>query len=453
MMNIRKRILTWLLKDDAAIEAVTELQIGSDGSEGRSFTWQRGGSDVNSEKRFRELTPEIVEEMSQAELSDELIETDPTISRIYNDFVTFATLGFELTCEDPRGQEILDAFRVLLRERRNSMNSVLSKLFGSILAHGSYCLEITFDRFRSPTNLFVINPTTLYFRSRGDGDGSTIWDLGQYDDEDRFKVLSPDRVFYDATNPLVDKFKGHSMVAPAFPSVLGAKFMLRDLQDVIHNHAWVRKFIRINDLELRDKGLKPETIKKRVSDIETMIKANNNFKDPSLVPVFSGPVEFGQLEGVQSGGMTFVDSTSRVLDRQAIRGASGSPTHLGSNEFTAESSAQSQGLRASVWMESFQELIEDVVGLALSMALQGAGITEPAVLSLRRVDVVERELEADIFTKVASGVLNLQRAGMKVLDAIELYQVTTNTFIPEAFKEQLRRGVADAEPERDEETD
>ena len=454
---LKTMLRKWLLKGMEESE-LTELQNDYRGTGGRSFVWQGGGSARygNSEKRFRQVTAESLEELSQTELSDLLIETDPTVSRIYNDFVTFATLDIELTCEDVRGQEILDEFRLLLKRNRNSLNSVLVRVFGSILAYGTYCFEITFDSLRAPTNIFVIHPDTLYFRSRSDGSGGTVWDLGQYDDEDNFHVLSPDRVFYDATNPLVDKVKGHSMIAPAFPSAIGATLMQKDLQDVIHNHAWVRKFIKINDLELRKEKVPEKVIKERIATIEGLIRSTDNFKDPALVPVFSGPVEFSQVQGAGSsgsGGMQFVDIVARFLDRQAIRGGSGVPTFLGSNEYTAESSAKSQGLRASVWMESFQSLVEEEMGRALSMSLQGVGITEPAVLSLKRVDVVERELEADIFMKMAEGIKDLVAGGMGLLEAVELYRVSTNTYIPRQLIDDIERGMTDAEPETVEETD
>ena len=160
-----KKVKRWFLKtltDEMVRVSAVGLEDEYRGRSGRSFVYQGGGSERygNSEKRFRQVTAESLEELSQTELSDLLIETDPTISRIYNDFVTFATLDVELTCADERGQAILDEFRLRLKQNRNSLNSVLVRIFGSILTYGTYCFEITFETLRSPSNLFVIHPDT-----------------------------------------------------------------------------------------------------------------------------------------------------------------------------------------------------------------------------------------------------------------------------------------------------
>ena len=418
---LKKWIQTRLLARDRQSASFPSSSLFRNSGTFRDRGWG-SGEGLNPEKQFRQVTAETLENLSLVELSNLLVETDPTISRLYNDFVIFSTLQYEVTCEDRMGQAILDDFLERLTQKRNSFSSVLSKLFGSILLHGTYCFEITFDQWRAPTNLFVIDPDTLYFRTRKEKDGDEVWDLVQYDEDNKFTVLSPDRVFYDAVNPLLSHFKGHSMIAPAFPSVIGSTLMLKDLQEVVHNHAWLRKYIKINDIEMHAQGFNAEQITDRMNQIKALISSSQGFKDPSEVPVFTGPIEFNQVQGATSiSGLQFVDTVDRVLERKSIRGGGGTPFNMGSNETVAETSSRSQGIRESIRTESFQNLIETEVGRALSMPLQGAGITAPAQLSLKHIDVLERDYEADIYEKMARGVNQLVSAGVPLDVAVQLY--------------------------------
>ena len=290
-------------------------------------TWFLDTDDESPERFFKRLTEDDLFKQSIQDLDNNLAKSDPTISRIYNDFVMFSTLESQLTCENPRGQAILDDIVVTLANKRNTINTVLARLFGSILLRGNYCFEITFADDRTFSNLFVVDPQTLYFRSDGDD-----WVIGQYSKESKFQPLSPDRVFFDAINPLVNDYKGHSMIAPAYPSAIGSSLMLQQLRDIVENQAWVRRLIRINDIAMKQAGYTNQEIKTRVDQAKANLKQSENLKDPDKLWAFTGEVEVTQSDGAsRSGGLSFVDTIDRTLERKQVQGGGTYPFNLGSN--------------------------------------------------------------------------------------------------------------------------
>ena len=402
-------------------------------------TWEHGIRDVNTEKYFREITAETLEKLSLEELTELLIKTDPSISRIYEDFVTFATLDYDLTCENPRGQAILDGFEDLLTDNYNSLGLVLDQIFGSIVVHGTYCFELIYDQLRAPIDICVIDTDTLHFRTWTDSDGRIVRELGQYDENDEFILLDPQRVFYDAMNLYLNERKGHSMIAAAFPSAIGSTLMQKDLQEYLHNQAWVRKYVKIDTAEMIAKGMTTQQAAEWAKNAREQLASGNALKDPSKMPVFVGSVDINQAQGTGGSNMNFVDSIDRVYDRKTIRGGGASPSNLGSNEFTAESSAKSQGIRDSRRTESFQKRVEKMMSRAFSRPLQAVGITEPAMIKFARIDVLERDYEAEIFQKMMYGIKQGVEAGYTLITATRLYESQTGTQISPALIEEIEQ--------------
>ena len=395
----------------------------------------------SNENFLQKIVPRILERLSIPELTRLLCRQDPSISRIHNDFQIFTTLDYELTCENEMGQRILDDFQLRLLQNRNNFGGVLAKLFSSILTEGTYCFEITVDQFFVPTNLFVIHPNSLHFKSRRTQDGE-VWDIGQYND-DKFIVLSPDRVFFDAINPLVDDLRGHSLIAPAFKSAVFSASILENLVQIINKMAYPKRKVILNIIECLEKNLEDDVIDEIREKLRETV-ASPAFQDPTKVPVMEGPVTYENVDDAPNN-LTLVDTVDRVMDRKTIRGGGASPTYMGSNEFTAESSAKSQGLRESVRIESFQKRVENLMGYALTMVLRYAGITEPAQLFLKRIDIVERELEADVIQKMSVAVGNLVTSGIPVKTAIRMFSEMTGTHISQQLIEEIEE--ANAEPD------
>lgn len=407
------------------------------GSRYDNIDW-RSLSPNSDTRRYPQKITKDSHNLSEQEQTKLLKEQDWSISRVYNDGVIFPVLDYELTCENERGQQILDTFERELIWKRNPLPTILSKTFGSIITRGDYCFEITFDPSSAPANLFIVNTNTLRFRSAKDGNGNEYWQLGQYDEDNNFIALDSDRVFYDVINPLPDEFKGSSMIAPAFGPAIDSNQVSHDYVDVIGNQAYTRRYFVYNTQPMIDSEMKPEDINKEVENVRSMIKNTNYLSDPSIIPVIMGDGELKQVQGGNSG-MRDAETLDRVHARHIMMGAGTLPFLMGSNEFTAESSAKWQALRDSIKTESLQRRVEKSFSSALTRALQASGITEPAELILKRVDIVERDFQADITHKMASSIRELVLSGMKLGTAVKFYEEMTDISIPEELIERIEQ--------------
>ena len=430
-MNKREKFIEWM-SDVFRLERQTHQGTGG---QDRIFNWRPLSSE--SDQYSRKIT-KATSALSLSEQTKVLKEFDPSISRIYNDSVIFPVLDYELTCENSRGQQILDNFELELVRKRNSLNTILSKLFGSIKIYGEFCFELTFDPLLVPANLFVINPNTLDYRSVKDENGNEYWELGQWDEENEFIVLDPDRVYIDVINALPDELHGSSLIAAAFEAAIASNQISHDYVDIMEYQNYRKRYAIFKATELIKAGATPEQVKQAANEAANTFEAHLKTNDNTKMPFFTNDIEYKQLDGGNSG-ISEADIIDRVEDRKIIRGGGAEPAHLGSNEFAAESSARSQALRDSIKTEAYQKRVEKMINYALSQALRNLGVIEPAKLMLKRVDVVEREAEADIARKAASSISDYIRAGLSPGTAVKLYSTMTDTYIPEGLLEQIER--------------
>ena len=314
----------------------------------------------------------------------------------------------------------------------------MTKLFGSIEVYGTYCFELTLDPSMLPANLFIVDPDTLFSRTRKDENGNEFWDIGQYDEEDNFIVLDPRRVFFDSINPLPTEIKGSSMLAPAFGSVIASNIVSQDYVGVMQNQNYNQRYVTMKTVEMMNAGVPYNKIVDEVENIQQLMTDTNNLTNPTEIPFFGSDVDFKQVSGGNSG-LSEAKILDDILDRHIIRGLGKLPAKMGSNEFTAESSATSQSLQESLEIEARQKRVEILVGYALSRMLQNLGIVESAKLALKRVDIVERAMEADIFQKMSTSVNNLSTAGIKPHISLKLFSEMTGTYISKDLIDQVER--------------
>ena len=166
------------------------------------------------------------------------------------------------------------------------------------------------------------------------------------------------------------------------------------------------------------------------------IEATDKLDDPSKMPVLPGDVEFKQLQG-DGSGVANADIMDRILDRKTIRGVGAEPMHMGSNEFNAETSSRTQSIRDAILTEAYQKRVEKLINYALSRVLRNLGITDPAKLTLKRIDIVERDFEADVSQKMARSIRELVLSGMTPRTAVEFYAETTDISISEELLEKI----------------
>lgn len=389
------------------------------------------------EEKYQSVTEEDLFNLTQSELIDLLAKNDPTLDRVLDDFIVYGIIDYTFDCEDERGNDVLQVYLNRLKTKHNSFRMTLVKMFTSILLRGMVCTEITFDEQSMPSNLFVVDPRYIVLKQENHEDDGQIWVIGQ-EVNGTFKKIDADTVLFESVNPLLESPRGRSMVASMIPTLISNALMLNDLRTVIRNHAWMQKFIVINQIALKEAGYAPDEIKKIVEEDVALIK-NWAELPPEEIPVGTGEIELRQYEGAGSGsgGLRFVDIADRVHERKSLRGSKQPPSMLGSNEFVAESSAEEHGMTFERRMASHQSTVEEMIEMQLTHALRSQGIPGKVNFKLKRIDARERKKEAEVFDFMMKGIHAAIQIGVPLTRAISLYEHITGYRFPESFIETL----------------
>ena len=401
-----------------------------------------------TEQLFEKLTENELYNMDPYQLADRMIKSDPLLDKALDDFVTYATSDFEYSCEDPNGDEILHDLFLLLEQKRNSFSQLLVQMFTSIFLRGSVCVEIVFNENSEPSNLFVIDPKYLRFRTQEDPVDGEVRVLGQFQNGVFVPVDSP-TVIYEAINPLVDSSYGRSMIASSFPSLISSSLMHQDLRKIVKNHAWPQRFVAINTLALSQAGVDWNTIEDIVAKDINLIKNEWSKLPPEVSPIGTGEIELRQYPGA-NGSLNFVDILDRMYDRKSIRAVKGPPSMFGSNEFVAESSAEEQAIQYSIRISSFQSTVQRILQRVFTLIIRSQGIAGKVTFSLKRVNAKERERESRIFGVIMDGIKTAKDAGISVPMAVKIYQDVTGLRFSEELIAEI---VADSDNVNDTESD
>ena len=411
--------------------------------------WVSGGNgstrNFNTEQVFKELSEDEVLGNDINDLTDLLVRNDSGISRALDIFVTLGAISFSLTCEDPRGQALLDDGLELLERKNNPFRTFLARIMSSAYLRGNIFAEVSFDRQQNMSNFFCIDPRYAYWEGVKDPNDGWIPQLMQWQNGQKIVIDSPNVIFM-AINPLIDDIEGIGLAQTAFPPVLGDTFLFQDLRKVMRNHAWMQRFIAINQVELRQAGYSWEQVKEIVARDRQMIQEEWSNLDIEDIPVGTGEIEMRQYEGASTRGLPQLDTADRTYDRKFIRGAKTTPFEMGSNEFVAESSARRQAWFQSVWTGYHQDNFEFLVEFLWKRVLLAKGILTDPVFKLKRSNADERRTEALVFGTMMSGINTAVGAGMPINMAIMLYEHVTGDQIPEEWMSEIEEAVKNAPP-------
>ena len=259
---------------------------------------------VNAEQVFREIGENDLYQLSITELVETLVVSNGTAARLWDDFVTFSVLDYELTCEDARGQQLLDDFRVVLDNKRNPFDFTLRQIFSQVVLRGNYCFELILDDDRNLSNFVAVDPDLFKFLGRDDPVDGTVYDLVQYDADGKPVVIDSPLVYFEAINALPGKRKGTALIGPAMPAIISNLLVMQDLRKVVSTSAFLEKYWSINHVELKKAGYTLAEIAEIVSTSEQQIGTVASNRDKTKVPVVSAEMELKQYAGatVGSGG-------------------------------------------------------------------------------------------------------------------------------------------------------
>ena len=398
----------------------------------------------STEQVYKSVTEQDLMDMKPHDLADVMVKNDPTIDKILDDFIINTLIDYSYDCEDPRGNEVLDEFIDLLERKRNPFPMSLVKIFTSIALRGEIFMEVVFDDNMNASNLFVMDPRFAKFEERNDEVDGQIWVLGQYK-RGKFERIDAETVFFLSINPLLIEPRGRSMIATAFPSIIGNTLMLQDLRTVIKHQAWFQRYISINIIALREAGFTQDEIKEIVERDEKLINEKWSKMGLDEIPVGTGEVEWKQFGSEAQGRLNFVDTLDRVHDRKSIRGGKTTPSSMGSNEYVAESSSEEQSVQYDTRLSSHQGTVETLVERPLTQVIRSKGIAGKVNFSLKRSNSRERKREAEVFQLIMVGIKQAKEAGIPTMIAIEFYEEMTGYKFDEETIIKLEEKVEEME--------
>ena len=195
-------------------------------------------------------------------------------------------------------------------------------------------------------------------------------------------------------------------------------------------------------LEAKERGFTDSQIEEMIADsIQDMSKWSN--LQPEDIPTSTDMISWNKEEGatVHGNSFAFADTADRMYDRKGIRGTKLPAFVAGSNEFVAESSANTQAKFYSVQLGNGQENLKRVIEWVFRGFLRSMGIRDDPIFSTKRVNAVERLEEARAFEAIMTGIKVAIDAGLSLPLAIELYEEETGSTFSGKVKQMISEEI------------
>ena len=286
-----------------------------------------------------------------------------------------------------------------------------------------------------PANIFVVNPNAFEWRL------SDQWRLGQYDDNRQWQEIESPNVRWDSLNPLVGERIGRSPILSAIPHQIRDEELMASWSKLVHTQAFVKRFIEIKVLRMKELGYTDEQITAAVATAKVELKKWENLKD-NQYPTNTDIIGWNSEQGARIGnGAGLVDTSSRVYARKGFQGVKLPPFIAGSNEFTAETSSNSQSRLYSVRIAAGQEILKLQIEWAFRRFLRSRGNSEDPIFSTKPFDVESRKIESEAFHAMILAIKDAVEAGMTLTQAINLYESTTGTTLDAGVESDIESNL------------
>ena len=414
--------------------------------------------------KFEQVTEEDLQNLPIVDLVVKLVKSDTLLDMTVDLYCTLVSLEHTLTSEQDRTQRGIDEINQMLTDKKIPLPLLVSHIVSSMILRGNVCVERVFDEKGRPSSVFAIDTRWFEWRLHDTPIDGQMWFLGQFTGEQNTweRLAETPHVMWLSVNPLVGERTGRSPLASAFDPLIKDTRMLDDLSEVISTQAFIRRYIQFKVIEMKNAGYSDSKIAELVKEAQDDMSAWSNLK-PDEIPTSTDAIDWNSEPGVSQGsGMGFVDTVDRVYDRKSIRGAKIPPMVAGSNEFVAESSANTQARFYSVQLGTGQENLKFIVEWVYRGFLRSIGLRGDPIFTTKRVNAVERVEESRAFELMMRALMIATKAGIPLPTAIKMYQTETGTTlegeiiqeIQEAWTQRMDEKTAvtltepdDAEPE------
>ena len=355
--------------------------------------------DTENDWQLKSVDEESLSYQTAQELIDILINSSPDLDRALHDMYQFSNTGWQLTCDDPVGQRILDNARTQMADLGQDLDSKVDQLIASGFLWGALFSESVFDlNGRDFIDLAIVSPAQARFQRQDHPIRGQYWQLGQ-EEKGRFVPLMDPTIIYKSLNPVPDKPFGRPMVNSALFGIIFQLGLLKSARQVINTQAWPRQIWKIDRTVLKDANVSPKQIDKIVQETEEKIERymSNSNLEKAKQPVTGSEVLNETIGGVNRANFGMLESIQRTLDTWITRGLKQYPILFGINSNSGLSDNSDIQLEAhSIFINSFQNGIGEHLSRQFQHVLNAAGYPHlKAVFKLEQSNTLVRKHRAE----------------------------------------------------------
>ena len=380
--------------------------------------------------RFEPVSESDLLKLTEDKLIPKMVKSDSLLDLTVDTYATLVGLEHKLTAETSRTERIIGEVLQMLDEKNSPLSLHVSHIATSLICYGNAVVETEFEDMM-PVNVHVVPPYAFEWRM------TDRWRMGQYDDDRQWQEITSPNVRWESVNPLVGERVGRSPIITAIPNRLRDEKLLDNWSKIIANQAFVKRYIQIEAIKMKAAGYSDAQIDKAVTKAEKDIAGWKNLQ-PNEIPTSTDAATWNSEQGARTGsGAGLVDTSNRVYDRGALRGAKMPPFIAGSNEFTAETSSDSQSRLYSVRIGAGQEITKSLIEWAIRRFIRTRGNSGDPIYTTKHFDAEERKVEAEAFHAMVLAIKDAVEAGISLEIAFDLYESVTGTTIDAEIKAKI----------------
>ena len=348
--------------------------------------------------RLEILDENRLAQMGAPKIIDTLTNASPDLDRALHDMQTHINTGFTLLTQenDSAAQAILDGALETMKRAKSPMRVKLDKMISSGFLKGAFFVETVFDNGEF-IDLRIIDPFTARYRDEEDSVRGQWKQLGQMQNG-RFVPMNEETVQYYPLNSREGQFFGRSLVSSAIFPILFTLGLMKSTRQVIETQAYPFRLATIDRQALVDAQIEPDEIKTIIAETEQRLQKEFLNAQKGTGFIFGREVQIEVIGAANRMNFDVVEMLVAILDRQIVRALKQFPLIFGINDGNALSTNAEQQMEAfTIFIESFQEKIEDLLTTAFTQILRQAGSSATPIFKLHRMNTLVERFRAERF--------------------------------------------------------
>ena len=356
-------------------------------------------------------------QLTYAQILAILPDLDPDVSMALNNMLRLSNTdmsvkvykGLKTEVIDQAAQNNVDTFLKGINRHYGGLKNLINQLNMSAYLQGAMSIEAVLDeKNKTVIDFAPINPFSIHFLHVGDNSdlSPTQYQLkpaqGRAIINANYVVMNPLTFWYSPVDPAIGDPYGRPPAGPAIGDVMFMMRIMYDLRKVIHNQGWPR--IDVTVITEMIKNMAPDAIKNDANkyvafineQVNKIVTAYSDLK-PDDTFVHNDGVKVEMVGETSRGALMDPSALLLSIERRIIRGLKQLPMLMGSNEGTTETHGTVQYEIYTKTIESFQNLVENILAEALELKLRMDGIQATVVVEFDKVRSSQRLLDAQAY--------------------------------------------------------